>query len=293
MRWFGIVNPAAGRRKSALDEVLLTANELSLDATFEESIDGADIVDRVSSAVGEGYRRFVAVGGDGTAHLVLNGLMTSGSDERCTLAIVPNGSGGDFVRTFGHEWGVYPGLERLVSPELYTVDVGRATGSFGSIYFLNAMNIGVGAASAAIANRFYGWTGAWRYRMAFWLALGRFRAGQVDVTTDHHNYKGEAINVVIANGQFFGGGMNIAPGSSLIDGKMDVQIFLGPRLQAFVIMPRLLVGTHLTHKGVQGYSGTSIRINVPGHWPVEADGEIIGQGSVEVEVLPQAVDFVI
>jgi diacylglycerol kinase family enzyme len=74
---------------------------------------------------------------------------------------------------------------------------------------------------------------------------------------------------------------------------MDVQIFRGPRRQAFAVMPRVMMGTHLTHRGVQRFTGSTIHIDVPENWPVEADGEILGAGSVEVEVLPNAIDIAI
>ncbi|MDK1009702.1 MAG: diacylglycerol kinase family protein [Actinomycetota bacterium] len=293
MTWFGVVNPAAGRFTPLLEDVVRVSHGLGLDATFEESSSGEDVIARVTNAVGEGYRRFIAVGGDGTNHLVVNALMASGCDERFTVGVVPVGSGADFVKTFGHERGVEAGLARIAKPELYAIDIGRVTGAFGTLYFVNAMNLGVGAAAAATANRFPRWVGALRYRTAFWLALSVFRGGRVSVVVDQHRYQGDAINVVVANGQFFGGGMNIAPRSTLVDGKMDVQVFLTPRRQAFVVMPRILMGTHLTHKGVKRYSGGSIRIDVPDSWLVEADGELIGSGSIEVEVLPRVLDFVI
>ena len=293
MSWFGVVNPAAGRKGSPYNEVLAVSAELGLDVTFTEATSPSDIVRLISDAHAAGHRRFISVGGDGTAHLVLNAFMEASGGDRCVLGIVPVGSGGDFVRTFGHRRGVRPGLERIADPDLYTVDIGRVTGSFGSTYFLNALNLGVAAASAAAANRLPRWAGSARYTTAFWIALWRFASGPVTATIDQHRFAGEAINVVVANGQFFGGGLNIAPRSVLTDGRMDVQVFRGPRRQAFAIMPRILRGTHLTHKGVQRYSGSAIRVEVPGDWPVEADGEILGEGSVTVDVLPGAIDVVI
>ncbi|MFV1970641.1 MAG: diacylglycerol kinase family protein [Acidimicrobiia bacterium] len=293
MNWFGVINPAAGRTRSLSEDVLTASEEFGLDATFVESTSADDVVRLVSDAHTDGFRHFISVGGDGTAHLVLNGIMEASSDDRCVLGIVPTGSGSDFVRTFGHLHGVRPGLERIADSDLYTVDIGRATGSFGSRYFLNALNLGVAAASVETASRLPRWAGSARYTTAFWIALWRFTVGSVGVNVDRHRFEGEAMNVVVANGQFFGGGLNIAPRSVLTDGKMDVQVFRGPRRQAFSIMPRVLRGSHLTHKGVQRYSGSSIRIEVPDDWPVEADGEIIGRGSITVDVIPGAIDFVI
>ena len=99
--------------------------------------------------------------------------------------------------------------------------------------------------------------------------------------------------MVVANGQFFGGGLNVAPRSTLVDGVMDVQVFSGPKRNAFAIMPRLAFGSHLTHRAVRRYIGANVSIQAPDEWPVEADGEIIGRGSVEIETIPQALDFAI
>ena len=113
------------------------------------------------------------------------------------------------------------------------------------------------------------------------------------MTIDRHRFVGEAINVVVANGQFFGGGLNIAPRATLVDGVFDVQVFSGPKRNAFVIMPRLAFGAHLTHRAVRRYIGGAISINAPDEWPLEADGEMLGTGSVSIDVVPAAVDYVI
>ncbi len=295
MTWFGIVNPAAGRGASALDEVMSVAEHLGVKGTFKESQAPDHIAELVSTAINDGITRFVSVGGDGTANFVLNAIMKADSDRRFTLAIVPIGSGSDFVRTFGHERGISEGLHRVAKSEvdLYTVDVGLARGAFGERYFLNALNVGVAAASVIRAESLPRWMGTARYTAAFWLALWRFRNHAVTVDVDRHSFEGDSINIVVANGQFFGGGLNIAPRSVLGDGRMDVQVFRGPRRQAFSVMPRVLMGTHLTHRGVQRYSGSEIRIDVPETWPVEVDGEFVGTGSVDIRVIPQAIDFVI
>lgn len=295
MTWFGVVNPSAGRKGSPFREVQNIAEELGLECSFTESQSPEHVAELVSAAIERGATRFVSVGGDGTANLVLNAMLKSTPDGRFTLAIVPAGSGSDFVRTFGHGRNLRESISRVARPDidLYAVDVGLAKGSFGNRYFLNALNVGVAAASAARADSLPRWTGSPRYTAAFWIALWRFRNGEVVVNVDRHEFSGDAINIVIANGQFFGGGLNIAPRSVLGDGMMDVQVFRGPRRQAFSVMPRVLMGTHLTHKGVRRYTGSRIRIGAPSTWPVEADGETLGTGSVEVDVIPNAIDFVI
>ncbi len=86
--------------------------------------------------------------------------------------------------------------------------------------------------------------------------------------------------------------MNVAPRATLVDGKLDVQVFKGPRRLALSVMPRVVKGTHLSHKAVRRYIGGAVTIDVPASWPVESDGEVLGTGSVTIRTISSAVDFV-
>lgn len=293
MSWLGLVNPYAGSAQSNVAELVSTATSLGLEVSFVETSSSVELNAAVEYAYDGGVRKYIAVGGDGTAHLVVNALMEIQDHERCSLGIVSVGSGSDFTRTFGHERGIEPGLARIAEDNFYPIDIARVAGSFGSRYFLNALNVGVAAASVSTAESLPRWMGPIRYRVSFWIALWPFRSGPIQVRVGRHMFAGDAINVVVANGQFFGGGLNIAPMSMLNDGRVDVQIFSGRKRQAFSIMPRLLVGSHLTHRAVQRYSGSDIQIDVPDAWPVEADGEMLGTGSVSVSVVADALDFAV
>jgi YegS/Rv2252/BmrU family lipid kinase len=251
---------------------------------------GSIVRDRIAS----GDRNFVVVGGDGTAHHALNAMMDAQDRPLPDLAlsIIPSGSGSDFTRTFGHARGLDAGVARLRTPDRYRIDIGVASGSFGRVYFLNALNAGVAAASVATAAKLPRSLGARRYAVGFWLALTHFPQTDVGARVGRHSFSGDAINIVVANGQFFGGGMNVAPRATLTDGLFDVQVFQGPRRRAFSVMPRVIKGSHLTHTGVRRYVGSEIELDLPQDWPVEADGEILGTGSVQITTIAAAVDFI-
>lgn len=292
-RWFASVNPNAGRNPLAEAEVHQAADDAGIDIVVSVSSSAREASDAVRDAVGRGHTRFVAIGGDGTANVVANALFAEPADHRFTLGVIAVGSGSDLIRTFGHERGLKPGMARLVNPELYAFDVGVIRIGEATTHFLNAVNIGVGAASVLKANRIPRRLGSLRYNAGFWLALAGYRAGRMDVEVDHHRFSGQAINVVIANGQFFGGGMNIAPRASTSDGLFDVQIFSGPKRQAFVVMPRVLLGTHLTHRSVRRYVGSHLKVTGDGDLLIESDGEVLGAGPVEISILESALDLVI
>lgn len=294
MTWQFVVNPRAGRRGISLDDVQRGAVEHGLDARFHQSTSIDDLRSLVAAAVDDGIDRFVAVGGDGTVHHVVDAALPRiGTDRRLSLAVVPTGSGSDFIRTFGRAADTLDdGLARLVTPDPYPIDIGRIEGGFGVVHFVNAANAGIAGASAATAERLPRIIGPAKYTMGFWLSLPRFRPSAIDVTIGRHRWSGSAINVVVANGQFFGGGLNIAPRASLVDGMFDVQVFSGPRRNAFVIMPRLVFGSHLTHPAVRRYIGGEVALTCPPDWPIEADGEQLGTGPVTISMLRGAVDFV-
>ena len=288
------MNPHAGKRSASVDDVEAAFAKHGVQARVTTTRSVEHLRSIVTDAMARGAQNFAIVGGDGTAHQVLNAMMgaTSSPDPDLTLSIIPSGSGSDFIRTFGHARGLDAGVARLSDPDLYRVDIGVVTGSFGRVYFLNALNVGVAAASAAKAERLPRTFGARRYTVAFWLALSRFAPARLQVDVDHHSFAGEAINVVVANGQFFGGGMNIAPRATLTDGLFDVQVFQGPRRRAFSVMPRVIRGSHLTHTAVRRYIGSDITIAAPDDWPVEADGEILGTGNIHVATIASAINFV-
>ena len=97
--------------------------------------------------------------------------------------------------------------------------------------------------------------------------------------------------MVIANGQFLGGGLNVAPRSTVQDGVFDVQLLAGPRSHAPTVRTRMVRGAHLTHRAVRRTKGAAIAVDCPESWPIEADGERLGTGPISVDVLPQAIFF--
>lgn len=289
--WWVVVNPAAGRGRDLTQQVeaALDARAIEYEARTSEN---ADAVGRlVAEGRDLGYRRFISVGGDGTANLVVNRLLEDEWPKPPTLAILPAGSGSDFVRTFAIPNQLEAAADHLLTEDRYPVDVGRLSGQFGHRYFLNAANAGIGARTVVEALRFPDWMGPRRYLAGFWSALARTSPDEIHVDCDGRTIATVGWNVVIANGQFFGGGMNVAPRAATGDGLLDVQVFSGPRRSAPGVIRRVVRGTHLTHTAVRRTTGRSIEVKIPEEWLLEADGEIVGRGSFSVEVAGGHLNF--
>lgn len=291
MTWWVLLNPTAGRGRVTPERVVAALDAAGVRHRLVVSPSAEAVAALVDEAVVEGFRDLAVVGGDGTLHLVLNAVLGHRWDDPPTLGILPAGSGSDFARTFALPRDLEAAAAHLAGEGRYRCDVGRIDGAFGSRWFLNAANVGVAAAAARVAARLPAGLGPRRYQAAFWMVLPCFRPARVVVTTERSRTEGETMNVVLANGQFFGGGLNVAPRASAGDGRLDVQVFAGPRRRALSVMPRLLRGAHLGRPGVRRLVAARATVEVPDDWPVEADGETVGTGSVAVTVVPGAVDF--
>ena len=291
MRWWVIANPWAGRKGEIERRTRRALDARGIDYELRVSSSADNVRELVTEGRRRGATRFVSVGGDGTAHLVLNGLLADPWDAPPALAVLPTGSGSDFIRTFGLPKRLEKAADHLLGDEVYRCDVGLLEGEFGTRFFLNVADVGVAGASVRVTQWLPRFVGRLRYGIAFWLTLARFPAREILLEAGGRSYRGPAINVVAANGQFFGGGMNIAPRASLMDGRFDLQVFKGPRRYAFTVMPKVVRGTHLHHTGVRRFESASFTLSCPEDWPVEADGELLGTGSISGTMIPGAIDF--
>jgi len=285
-----MVNPAAGRGTDLPARTSAALDSRGIGAEVTASRSAEHVAELITGAIERGHRRFVAVGGDGTVNLVVNALLAHPWEEPPTLGILPAGTGCDFVRVFGIPQDVEAAAGHLQGEDAYRSDAGVLEGEWGTRYFLNIAQAGIGAASAITADRL-SWLRGLRYQSAFWINLPGFRRTTIDLTVGNRAYDGEAISVIFANGQFFGNGMNIAPKATLTSGEIDAQVISARKRQAPLLMRKAARGLHLTHPQVKRLRGASFSLATTEPWPVEADGEYLGNTPVTGRILPGVLDI--
>jgi diacylglycerol kinase (ATP) len=284
-------NGGTGR---ALPEVLrrLDQRELSYEVLVTEFPGHATELAR--DALARGSHFVVAVGGDGTLHEVVNGMIEDdvAVDPDAAFGVVAAGTGCDFIRTFGLPSAPGYAAAHLDGPESFLIDIGKITCRDGDEtiirYFANIAEAGLGAAVADRARRLPRWLGPTMYFFAFWLALARHRDATVTVDLVDRSYEGPMHNLVVANGQFFGGGMKVAPKAAPTDGLLDIQIQHARKLEAIAIMPKVYKGEHVPHPDIEEAKRARVAITADRPLPVEAEGELIGYTPATFEVLPNA-----
>jgi diacylglycerol kinase (ATP) len=211
------------------------------------------------------------------------------------LATVPIGTGMDFVRTYGIPRGFDDAARVAAGPHVRRIDAGRVTyrawsGETGVRHFANVASVGM---SGAVAQRANTMSKALGGRATFFYALVRvffgWDNGDVTVELDGETRRGRMHDVVVANGQWHGGGMWLAPEARPDDGLFDVLLIGDITKPDFVRSAlRIYRGTHLTHPKVDLLRSTHVAVEAAEPLPIELDGEQPGTTPARFEVLPGA-----
>lgn len=294
-----VVNPEAGGRKGSrrLDRLRRALDDQGLDHEVRATLAPGDGARAARQALEDGARLLVAVGGDGTVHEVVNGMLDGDGRAHVTgavLGVVAAGSGCDFVRTFGLPSRPAPAAARLAGGGVRAVDVARigfvdGGGRPASRFFVNIAEAGLGASTAARAVRMPRSLGQSRYLAAFWAVLPGYRPGSARIDADGAPvYDGRAVNVVAANCRYFGGGMHISPRSDPGDGALELLVFNGRKTDSFTMLPKVYRGRHIPHRSIMELRGGQFRVTAEPALAVEADGEVLGTTPVTIDVVPAA-----
>jgi diacylglycerol kinase (ATP) len=284
-----IANPRAGRGKvaDALPRVERVLRRQGLGYRIVRTTHPGHAAEAAREALENGERFLVAVGGDGTVHEVVNGMIDDGRPCDAVLGVVAAGSGSDFVRSFGLPGDAEQAAGRLAGDGVRAVDVGTVTCvGAKSRCFVNIAQAGLGGEVVARSAGLSRYLGGARYAAAFWLTMPGFRPAAVRIDGDGHAYAWRAFNVVVANCRFYGGGMQISPNSDPGDCLLDVLVMTGPKSGSFTTLPKVYRGTHLPHRHIAELRAGRLRVDADAPFPVEADGELLGTTPASFGIIP-------
>jgi diacylglycerol kinase (ATP) len=297
-RFFAIVNPAAGGGRSAklAGPALARLRQGGLHVDVIASTGPGHAVQLAREAYVQGYRRFIAVGGDGTAHEILNGVFISGSaNERISLGFLPLGTGNSFLRDFTRD-GAEASLQALLTGRTRPVDLVRLTHSLGEIYSFNLLSLGFTADVAALTNRFFKPLGHLGYLLGVFLRVVQLRRRPFALRCDDDRAWDEqrCLFLTFNNSKYTGGTMLIAPNADPTDGLIEF-VRWGPigRLGLIRMLPRLYDGTHITHPLASRRAVRHVDFNTPVAVDVMIDGEVARVECRSLDIIPAAVDVYI
>jgi len=297
--YFTIVNPAAGGGRcgklapQALDR--LRAAGLQLEVR-ETRAPGQGTV-HANGAYADGFRKFIAVGGDGTSFEIVNGIFPEAATEgRASLGFLPLGTGNSFLRDFVQnatdlaEFGIKAILEHRSRP----CDVIRLNHSGGSIYYINTLNMGFAADVATLTNRHLKFLGEPGYLVGVLVSLARLHRRPFPLRADGEPDDRRCLFVAFSNSKYTGGKMMIAPQASIDSGAIEY-VHWGPigRLGLIRNLPTLFTGTHIRHSMASRRTATRIQFDLKKPVDVVVDGEVLTLEAESLDVLPGALDVMV
>jgi YegS/Rv2252/BmrU family lipid kinase len=250
-------------------------------------------------AVSEGAQSVVCVGGDGTLNEVVNGLMNGDrpTNPEVQLGFIPKGTGCDFRRTHLIPANPEDALKIIEGGRTRRIDLGkiRYTGHDGEArtrYFHNLTSFGLGGeVDERVNNSGKKLGGFLSFIIATLVSLVLYENKRIRLRVDEHfDEEVVVLNVAVANGQYHGGGMWVAPGADPFDGMFHVTLIGELSLpEVFYYLPKLYNGKILTVKRVRSLTGKNVEAFSNARVLLDVDGEQPGCLPVKIEIIPSAV----
>lgn len=297
-RFFVIVNPAAGGGRSAklAGAAVARLREGGVQADIIASTGPGHGADLAREAYQQGYRRFIAVGGDGTAHEIINGLFAQArANERISLGFLPLGTGNSFLRDFAKD-GAHAAFAALLKNRTRPIDLLRLTHAQGEIYAFNLLSLGFTADVATLTNRYFKPLGPLGYLLGVFVRVVQLRRRPFALRCDSDPDWDERRCLFLSfnNSKYTGGTMLIAPHSDPADGLIEY-VRWGPigRLGLIRMLPRLYDGTHVNHPLASRRPVRRVEFDLRNPVDVMIDGEIAKLQVKSLDILPAALDVYI
>ena len=236
-----------------------------------------------------GLSGLCVIGGDGTLHEAINGMLARDTADRVPIGMIPGGSGNSFMETVGLLDPV-EAAAAICGGSPRGIDVARVESADGTIYIVNIIGWGLVTDIGVRAERFR-WMGTNRYTIAsiVEVLIGRSWGGRLVI--DGEEIVDRFSFILACNTQYTGKGMRMAPRADLSDGLIDLVIVRrAPRLQILRLLPKVFDGSHMVSPLLEYRQVTAFELHPDNPDPLNLDGELRGRGTIKVKMVPSAVE---
>ena len=303
--WMVIVNPKAGIGRGLKDWPTISnqMNHSGLDFTCVFTEHKYHAVELTVKAINDGYRKIVAIGGDGTINEVVNGIFIQQQvpTSAISFAVIPAGTGNDWMRMFGIPKTYSDAVQSLVAEHTILQDVGLISYHETLVkhqrYMANVAGMGFDAMVNRRFNRLKdeGRLGKRLYINSTLKELFNYRSKHFKVVIDGEVfYDGAVFSATVGVGKYNGGGMNQMPNAVIDDGLLDITVI--KRVNKFNVLRhfrKLYNGNLYSYSKVIAAQGKNITIETWPESPIEIDGEALGYSTFTFELMPKSIKVVV
>lgn len=297
-KWFAVSNPVSGGGRGARDRgrIATLLREAGLEVELAVSAHPGHTIALAQQAARAGFRRFIAIGGDGTLNEMVNGVIAGGAVGKgeATIGLVPVGRGNDWARTHRIPSRYRDAVAVISRGKTVGHDVGVADlgNEVDHRYFMNAA--GVGFDAHVVQRTRDDRLGAVSYLLALPGSLLSFRAPELVLRSQDHQIAGRVFLAFASINRYCGGGMLVAPDAKFDDGLLDVTVVDEVSLPELLLnLKKLFDGSLPAYRKVRTFRAESLEISGPQPAMSEADGELIGATPIRFSVLPRHINVIV
>lgn len=296
--WFVILNPKSGNgiMKKKKQFIQPQLNDLTRPFSVNYTQYSGHEIELIKEGINQGYRKFISIGGDGTLHHVVNGVMIHGKDflHEIKIGIIPVGTGNDWAKHYSIPSNPEKNIEILNQEKTVLQDIGKITHNQKDVYFNNLAGLGF---DGYVVNKILSFKklGKSAYFFASLSGLLFFKKPSVTLNFNNQSITSNIYLVGIGLCKYCGGGMRLTHQSNPTDGLFDVTIVKDISKLGFIWNIRKMFNGKLhQHPKVKTFKTNKLSISSNETNPlIQTDGELIGEGGFEVEIIQNAINFVV
>ncbi|MDG1811818.1 MAG: diacylglycerol kinase family lipid kinase [Polaribacter sp.] len=299
--WFLIINPTSGNGKShkIWKQISNELNTQNIQFSFAFTKYATHEIELVKNAIKNGFTKIISVGGDGTLHHIVNGIMSQKFVETNTiqLAVIPIGTGNDWVKTYNIPAKIEKSILILKKEKSVLQDIGKLETENNTVtYFNNVSGIGYDGYVVSKLKKLKRFGGI-AYLLSGLVGLLLYKPVNFIIEINGKKLQEKCLMVIFGICKFSGGGMQFTKDINPSDGLFDITIVKNLTLLDMILnLPKLYNGNIVNHKKVTTYKTNSLKVTPISKTEkpfIQADGELIDSGSVTVSIKEKAIQFIV
>lgn len=300
-KWFVIVNPTSGngasKKKWPLIFNELTIQNFEFQVVFTQYKNHSE--ELVQNALKQGFTKLICVGGDGTLHTIVNGILSLNplNINEIKIGIIPIGTGNDWVKTYKISKKYKEAIQTIKAENTIKQDIGKIQilDSSKEVFFNNLAGIGF---DGYVVNKVHKYKnlGFLAYLTGALVSISSYKKPRLEITFNNTILKDKTVMLLIGICNFSGGGMQLTKNPNSRDGLFDISFIKTVNLfQILRNITGLFNGKITNHKLIQNYKTAELQIKVldKEETYIQADGELIGSGNFKVSILPKVIYFIV
>ena len=298
--WFVIINPTSGNGSSKKDwpKIKSLLKKFNFDFEFAFTAHSGHSIVLVQQAIKQGVKNIICIGGDGTLHNIVNGIMTQNHvpTPEINVGVIPIGTGNDWVKTHNIPLDFEAAIQIIKNGNIATQDIGKIVFQNSTklpVFFNNLAGIGFDGFVVSKVEK-YKHFGALAYLYGTLVSMLSFKNYESSVSVNSQVISGKTLMILIGLCKYSGGGMQLTKSPDPFNGLLDVTI--AQDLSKFEIiknLAKLFSGTITNYKKVKTLKSESVTIEINQKMApyIQADGELIGTGNIAVHIIKKAFSF--